>query len=51
MQANAYADTGTLGGGFVESSCTDHTGAYPDDHSRDASPVDSDEVSGAARNP
>ncbi len=49
MQANALAYTGTLGGGFVEFSCTDHTAVYPDDHSRDAWPVDSDEVGGAAR--
>ncbi len=48
MQANAFADTGTLGGGFVEFSRTDHTGVYPDDHSRDAWPVVSDEVGGAA---
>ena len=50
MQANAYADTGTLGCGFVEFRCTDHTGVYPDDHSCDAWPVDSIEVGGAARN-
>ena len=50
MQANAFADTGNLGCGFVEFSCTDHTGVYPDDHSRDAWPDDFDEVGGAARN-
>ena len=50
MQANALAYTGTLGGGIVKFSCTEHTGVYPDDHSREASPVDSDESSGAARN-
>ncbi len=50
MQSNAFAYTGTLGDGFVEVSCTDHTGVYPDDHSRDACPVDSDEVGRAARN-
>ncbi len=50
MQANAFAGTGTLGGGFMEFSCAGHAGVYPDDHSRDAWPVDSDEVGGAARN-
>ncbi len=48
MQANAYADTDTLGGGIMESSYADHTGAYPDDRSREAWPVDSDQVGGAA---
>ena len=50
MQANAFAYTGTLGGGFLESNCTDYTGVYPDDRSREAWPVDSDEVGGATRN-
>jgi len=50
MQTNAYADTDTLGGGIVEFSCSDYTRVYPDVRSRDAWPVDSDEVGGAARN-
>ena len=48
MQANAYADTDTLGGGIVESSYAYHAGAYPDDRSREAWPVVSDQVGGAA---
>ncbi len=48
MQANAYADTDTLGCGIVESSYADHARAYPDDRSREAWPVDSDQVGGAA---
>ncbi len=37
MQASAYADTDSLGGGVVESSYVDHAGAYPYDRSREAS--------------
>ena len=49
MQASACADTHTLGGGIVESSYADHAGASPDDRSREAWPVDSDQVGGARR--
>jgi hypothetical protein len=49
MQANAFADTGTLGGGLVESGCAGQAGARPNGLSHGSRPVDSDEVSGAAQ--
>jgi hypothetical protein len=50
MQANALAYTGTLGGGLVERGCAGHAGARPDGLSHGSRPVDSDDVSGVARN-
>ena len=48
MQANAYADTGTLGFGLVERGCAGYACARPDGLSHGSRPVVPDEVGRAA---